>query len=179
MVYRPPRVATAPAPERERSGSLHFPAPQQRRRLVMLTSLRRFVARTSKRAARPGKRPARLVLELLEDRTLPTTAPVLPGTLFAAQTYDGNNAVAGSPSVPPDPSGAAGPAYLVSVVNSSLQVRAKATGALVRNLGLNAFFQADAPDGLFDPKVVYDQYAGKFVVVAMELSGADDPDAGS
>jgi len=45
---------------------------------------------SKRRAARSPGRAASLAVEVLEDRTLLTTAPVLPGTLFAAQTYDGN-----------------------------------------------------------------------------------------
>jgi autotransporter-associated beta strand protein len=121
-----------------------------------------------------------LVLEVLEGRTLLTTSPILPGTLFAAQTYDGNAAVAGSASIPPDPQGAAGLNYLVSVVNSSLQVRAKSSGALVRTISLNNFFAvASSEGGLFDPRVAYDPYTGRFVVVALALAGANDPDAGN
>src|SRR5262245_27688643 len=176
MVYRPPQVATAP-PRAKRFAPLPRPCNTRRRLVFPLWPSRFFPSK--RRAARSPGRAASLAVEVLEDRTLLTTAPVLPGTLFAAQRYDSNRAVTGSPSLPPDPSGAAGPSFLVSVVNSSLQVRAKATGALRRNVSLNNFFHANAPDGLFDPKVVYDPYASRFVVVALERAGAQDPDSGS
>ena len=53
-----------------------------------------------------------LELERLEDRTLLTTPTIIAGTLYSAQNYDNDVAVnGGSASIPPDPSGAAGPSH--------------------------------------------------------------------
>ncbi len=78
--------------------------------------------------------------------------------------------------IPPDPIGAAGPTHFVSVTNTSIEWFTKA-GVMnsSKRLGKNAttyvgsFFQSLIPlTGTFDPKVIYDQYNGRFVVVALE-----------
>ena len=79
--------------------------------------------------------------------------------------------------IPPDPIGAVGPNHLVSVTNTSIEWLSKSTGAKLNSqrLGKNAtdavgsFFESLTPlTGTFDPKVIYDQYNGRFVVTAFE-----------
>jgi hypothetical protein len=102
-------------------------------------------------------------------------------TLFEAANFDTNATVAsGSLSIPPDSSGAVGPNHVVNVFNIGLQIFSK-TGTQLSQVSLATFFTvAVTPPGyvnptppsggMFDPKVIYDQEAGRFVVVA--LSGA-------
>ncbi len=72
-------------------------------------------------------------------------------------------------NIPPDPSGAAGPGHLVKVINTLIRWSDKTGGAPVQ-MGLATFFASASPDtsGMFDPKVLYDQESGRFVVVALE-----------
>ncbi|MBI5474184.1 MAG: T9SS type A sorting domain-containing protein [Ignavibacteriae bacterium] len=129
---------------------------------------------------------ARISPLLRPDRTPPaelhTDSPVL-STSFTAVDFDGDGAYSGFYHIPPDPHGAAGPAHVVNVVNTNIEWYSKA-GALVggKRLGKNSttavgsFFESLSPvNGLFDPKVIYDQFEGRFVVVALEqtLTGAD------
>ena len=101
--------------------------------------------------------------------------PALSGS-FDAVDFDADGTYSGYYHIPPDPIGAAGASHLVCVVNTSIQWYTKA-GVLVggKRLGKNAttvvgsFFESLSPlTGSFDPKVIYDQYAGRFVVVALE-----------
>ena len=70
--------------------------------------------------------------------------------------------------IPPDPIGAAGPGHLVSVVNSTIEWFTKA-GVTENSQSLQDFFSPLFPTTLtFDPKVIYDQYVGRFVVVSLE-----------
>jgi hypothetical protein len=103
------------------------------------------------------------------------SAPTLAGTIEAID-FDTQSASSGFYDIPPDSSAAAGPNNLVNVVNTDIQWFTKA-GALqnTQRLGKNSstatgsFFAAQNPTtGTFDPKVVYDQYNGRFVVVALE-----------
>lgn len=79
-------------------------------------------------------------------------------------------------SRPPDPHGAAGPNHIVSVVNRSIEWHTKANVQQnSQRLGFGngtatgSFFGALQPvNGLFDPKVIYDDEAGRFVVVGLE-----------
>jgi hypothetical protein len=80
--------------------------------------------------------------------------------------------------IPPDPIGAAGKSRVIAVVNSMIESHNKG-GALKWRTGLADFFASLAPgDYPFDPKIVYDQYEDRFVVVALELivgSASTDP----
>ncbi len=113
--------------------------------------------------------------------------PEAPGleARFEALNFDVDAALTGVYQIPPDPIGAAGPAHVLSVVNSSIQWFTK--GGTLQNsqrLGRNSsthvgsFFEPLVPvNRLYDPKAIYDQHAGRFLVVALERQddGLGDP----
>jgi hypothetical protein len=72
-------------------------------------------------------------------------------------------------SLPPDPSGAAGPAQFILAANGRIRSFAKATAALdqVLNLSTNAFF-SPVRNGAntFGPKIKYDRLAGRWFIIA-------------
>jgi hypothetical protein len=70
--------------------------------------------------------------------------------------------------IPPDPIGAAGHSRVIAVVNSMIEARTKG-GHLKWRVGLQDFFAPLSASFPFDPKIVYDHYEGRFVVVALEL----------
>jgi hypothetical protein len=75
---------------------------------------------------------------------------------------------AGVRFIPPDPIGATGHSRVIAVVNSMIEARNKA-GHLKWREGLRDFFAPLSPGAFpFDPKIVYDQYEDRFVVVALE-----------
>ncbi|MGH9890940.1 MAG: hypothetical protein ACREA0_02930 [bacterium] len=80
-----------------------------------------------------------------------------------------DNAVeTGFVTIPPDPIGAASKTRLVSVVNVMIETRTK-EGVLVWRDSLRDFFAPLSPLTLtFDPKVIYDHYEGRFMVVTLE-----------
>ncbi|MGH7730380.1 MAG: hypothetical protein ACRENJ_03930, partial [Candidatus Eiseniibacteriota bacterium] len=97
------------------------------------------------------------------------------GPSFEGLGYDDNFTENGFRAIPPDPIGAAGTNRLVSVVNSMIEARDK-SGTLIFQDALKDFY---APLGgcailtfPFDPKVVYDHYQDRFVVVALERANA-------
>ena len=103
----------------------------------------------------------------------PQARPVIEGIDF-----DGNAAnTSGRLFIPADPMGAVGPGHLVSLVNASIQWHTR-SGVLQHSQGLglgvsgsavDSFFQPLNPaNALFDPKVVFDPHAGRFLVVALE-----------
>ncbi|OGU72952.1 MAG: hypothetical protein A2V93_05495 [Ignavibacteria bacterium RBG_16_34_14] len=100
-------------------------------------------------------------------------------TTYDGISFDEDASNSGFYHIPPDPIGAAGPAHLVSVVNTSIEWFTKA-GVMENSqrLGKNStthagsFFESLTPTtGTFDPKVIYDQYAGRFLVVSLERVG--------
>lgn len=121
---------------------------------------------------RCSRRPARVCsgrrgdgFIALEDRTLPSVSLT---AAFAGLASAG----VGSPS-PPDPEVAVGPTKVVQVVNSRVAFFDKATGYVLGQQSLQAFFApAGAGPGQFDPTVTYDELAGRFVVEALEPVGA-------
>lgn len=84
---------------------------------------------------------------------------------IAGITFDENATNVGSYSIPPDPHGAVGPNHLVSVVNTSIEWHTK-SGAQQGSMSLKNFFSSAT--NTFDPKVVYDAYNDRFVVITLE-----------
>ena len=74
----------------------------------------------------------------------------------------------GSLFIPADPHGAAGPNHVVNVVNTSIEIYNK-DGSGASSQSLLNFFSAVSPANFtFDPKVIYDQFENRFVVVTLE-----------
>jgi hypothetical protein len=69
---------------------------------------------------------------------------------------------------PPDTNAAVGPNHVLETVNESLAIYNKATGALISSEALSSLFSgfATGSNGMFDPSVLYDDAAGRFVVEA-------------
>jgi hypothetical protein len=85
--------------------------------------------------------------------------------------------------LPPDTCGAVGPSHIVMVVNGGYTVFRRSDGAAVQSKTLQGFWSdlglSTAPgqpaNRVFDPKVLYDQYSGRFVVVS--LGNFQSPDS--
>ncbi len=96
--------------------------------------------------------------------------PTVQGVLsFEGISFDANAATNGGIySIPPDPNGAAGINYLVNIVNTSIEWYDK-SGIKLNSISLKSFFSTLSPlTNCFDPKVIYDQYYNRFLVVALE-----------
>ncbi|MEP7027453.1 MAG: FlgD immunoglobulin-like domain containing protein [Candidatus Eisenbacteria bacterium] len=83
-------------------------------------------------------------------------------------------ALTGFFNIPPDPMGAAGPSQNIDVINTGIESWTK-TGTLQWRASLKTFMTSlvgGTPGNLgtdgFDPKVVYDHHAGRFVVCLLE-----------
>ncbi len=118
-------------------------------------------------------------------------SPMLPvefNSTDAITTFDGpnfdDNATynGGYVFIPPDPIGVAGTDRVISVINCLIECRTKA-GSLLWIDDLAGFFSIlSVPAGnyTFDPKVIYDQYEDRFVVVDLELvESGSNPDPGN
>ncbi|MCX7553670.1 Ig-like domain-containing protein, partial [Marinicella sp. S1101] len=80
--------------------------------------------------------------------------------------------------IPADPHGAAGPNQVVNVFNTSIEFYDK-DGSNGSSRSLESFFAPVSPlNFTFDPKVLYDQYEDRFVVVTLERqdTAGGDPD---
>jgi hypothetical protein len=74
----------------------------------------------------------------------------------------------GFEGIPPDPMLAVGPDHVVTVVNNSYEIHDK-NGNQLASEAFNSFFVGQALIGNpFDPKVRYDQYRDRFVIVVLD-----------
>jgi hypothetical protein len=73
---------------------------------------------------------------------------------------------AGSASFPPDTCGAIGPTQFVEVVNRVFAVYNKTTGLASTIVNLGAF----QPGTSGDPRVVFDQYSGRWIVISSDFN---------
>jgi hypothetical protein len=69
--------------------------------------------------------------------------------------------------IPPDTIGAAGPNHLVEFTNDVVGIFSK-TGTRLREVTLEQFFSPLNPTDIFDPRVLYDQYSGRFIAIALD-----------
>ena len=113
------------------------------------------------------------------DAAIPSaaSAPSLD-TSFDGLNFNQEASKSGYYHTPPDPIGAAGPTQVVSVVNTTIQWYTK-SGVQQHSQGLASFFSALSPQAarIFDPKVIYDSHADRFVVVALEHEATSLGDA--
>ena len=103
-------------------------------------------------------------------------APKNPNTDIASETPSAfidflaqSEGCAGTGWVPSDMGLAVNATYIVQVVNECIGVYTKATGALVVSKDLCGIFglpQSAGTTGCFDPRVLYDAQAAKFLVTA-------------
>ncbi len=73
---------------------------------------------------------------------------------------------AGSFSSPPDTHGAIGPTQYVITVNRNFAVYDRTTGTQLQNVSLSAFL----PGSSGDPRVLWDQYSGRWVVIVSDFN---------
>jgi hypothetical protein len=79
--------------------------------------------------------------------------------------------------IPPDTMGAAGPNHLVSILNSEFGVFGK-DGTLRSSVTLQSFWASlgtdpgEPADFPFDPKILFDQYSGRFVAITLDCTVA-------
>jgi len=92
-------------------------------------------------------------------------SPTVPSSAALVQSFAGlgdNNT-----SAPPDTNGAVGPNHLFVTLNSQVQVQTRG-GAAVQTLSLRTFFDPVRQNGrVFDPHVVFDGRAGRWIVAAV------------
>jgi hypothetical protein len=74
---------------------------------------------------------------------------------------------------PPDNAGCVGPNHFILAVNTAIEWYDKNTRVREHSESLNTFFAATSPTDLFDPRVLWDQYNNRYVVIADEQSDGD------
>ncbi len=88
-----------------------------------------------------------------------------PTPLIGFDSLDYTECCGGGGVVPPDPEMAAGPNHLIAVVNLALEIYDKSGNNLYGPVTTDSFFNAHPNcNGTFDPTVVYDEEADRYVV---------------
>lgn len=104
--------------------------------------------------------------EVPHGPTEPSLAPALSNNFTG---LNDNNT-----SIPPDTMGAVGPSHLVETLNTEVAFFNKSTGAIVSQVSLQSFWSSlgtgagQPANSPFDPKVIYDQHSGRFIIVTRE-----------
>jgi hypothetical protein len=102
----------------------------------------------------------------------PPGAALAPGLAPVAAPSGSTNfaGIAATGWLPPDCTMAAGPNHVLVSVNSSVAIYGKAGGAALLQRTLSQWF-ANVVQGMtiFDPKALYDQHAGRWVLVAVAI----------
>jgi hypothetical protein len=102
------------------------------------------------------KKMYRPVVVALEDRLTPT-----------ATITGGMGGINNTGWYPANAGVAVGPSYVMEIINESVAIYNKSTGALVSSESLPSFFggfDSGGPYGMFDPSVLYDSASGHFVL---------------
>jgi len=94
-------------------------------------------------------------------------APLAPSLLVNFEGRDNGGQPDGFLHRPPDPTVAAGPNHVITVVNSTINIYDKA-GTPVLESSMDAWFASlTPPGGPFDPKIVYDAQSGHWMIIAL------------
>jgi hypothetical protein len=98
----------------------------------------------------------------------PPPGPGPSGNLTALGNFRG---IPATGWLPPDCTMAAGPNHIVLAVNSSIAIYATTGGAPLQRRTLAAWFRNVTQDtSIFDPKLLYDQHAARWVLLAVAIS---------
>jgi len=140
-------------------------------------------------ASRPAAVPVVMASGIASGSTVATVATEQVLTGFTGVTLSQQVAALGNDQAvtPPDPQIAAGPQFLLEMVNSSGTVWTK-SGSLVKIFDLNAFFKVPSGYTFSDPRVLYDAFSGRWFasgvafiaptygsVLVFAVSATDDP----
>ena len=116
----------------------------------------------------PPENPVRKPLPGGEKSNLPVgaidklSATVNPGAQFAGMTMNG--------WYPPDADIAVGPSHIVEVVNSSFAIYTKTGTKQLEQTFQTLFNGVAVSTTLFDPKIIYDRFNDRYVMVVLEKS---------
>jgi hypothetical protein len=118
-----------------------------------------------------------------QNRAAQSVPSIAPVETFNALADNGT-------SIPPDVNGAVGTTHIITTLNTQVRIQTRA-GVTVSTVSLNSFFAGlSGVTGVFDPKVLFDHFAKRWIVVAssnaqsnssstlLAVSKAEDPTSG-
>ena len=107
---------------------------------------------------------------LIQNAALADPQAPTPGTSFDSLDY--TECCGGGGSVPPDPELAVGPSHVIAVVNVAFEIYDKSGTSLAGPTTFVSFMGGDSncASGVFDPNVLYDEAADRYVL-GIDASG--------
>jgi hypothetical protein len=176
---------SGPAPAAVRAiAETYLPKPRTTRYPIPMADFERH-----KQAAKTKKALDRRELRVVRDKrgarkelaSAPAGAgvaaalPSAPGPAGGLTLLTNFSGIPATGWLPPDCTMSAGPEHVMVSANSSLAVYPKAGGAPLLQQTLSAWF-ANVTQGttIFDPKLLYDQQAARWVVLAVALSATNE-----
>jgi hypothetical protein len=158
--------AAVPEVREPRPYTSRYPIPDEQFRALKANASKAKLAKpTAERVKDPGKKKQ-------EVSTRAAAAPVAPGLEPAAAPMASGNfaAIAATGWLPPDCAMAVGPAHVLLSVNSSVAVYTKAGVVALTQRTLTQWFANVVQNmTIFDPKALYDQHAGRWVLLAVAV----------
>ncbi len=100
-------------------------------------------------------------------------SPQISGPVTESITYARDDSLNGWGQTPPDNAACVGPNHFLLAVNTAIEWYDKASRSRQYSESLNTFFAPTEPTDLFDPRVLWDQYNHRYVVIADEQSDSD------
>ncbi len=98
--------------------------------------------------------------------------PQISGPVTESINYARDDSLNNGWGVPPDNAGCVGPNHFLLAVNTAIEWYTKTDRIRQYSESLNTFFAATSPTDLFDPRVLWDQFNGRYVVIADEEDDA-------
>ncbi len=118
---------------------------------------------------RKGKVPPEAVGRWQEPFVFPP--PQTFGTVLSSGTPPPSASFAAlgdnNSTIPPDVHGAAGPNHLMTTLNSQVRIQNRTGGVISTTITLTSFWSSTGANGVFDPKVLYDPYAKRWMFTAV------------
>ena len=112
----------------------------------------------------------------MKDRSVEGLTSNRPPIALVSTQGIPDEAVLGYTYIPPDPYVAVGPNHVLATVNTRFRIIDKA-GNSVKTIAGDSWFSTVYPvtpaNGVFDPKIVYDHYANRWVMVWLQQSNSD------
>ena len=166
-----PAAAAAEYPEinEPRPYATRYPIPEETFRALKEAAPKAKLPKSTAERARDSLKPK----EEVSARAM--AAPLAPGLEPVAAPSGSSNfaGIASTGWIPPDCTMAAGPQHVLLSVNSSLAIYPKAGGAALLQRTLTQWF-SNVVQGMtiFDPKALYDQHAGRWVLLAVAVKNS-------
>jgi len=163
---QPAAAAEYPEINEPRPYATRYPIPEETFRALKDAAPKAKLPKSTAERARDSLKPK-------EEVSARATAAALAPGLEPVAAPSGSSNFAGIAStgwIPPDCTMAAGPQHVLLSVNSSLAIYPKAGGAALLQRTLTQWF-SNVVQGMtiFDPKALYDQHAGRWVVLAVAM----------